>query len=79
MIEVTKELILSLKSPRGGYTKASLKKIGVEWPLVKGWKHKVIGTHIKDFRLNEKLAFIPVIDHKVKSGLTFKFSMTSLD
>lgn len=79
MIEVTNELILSLKSPRGGYTKASLKKIGIEWPLVHGWKQRAIGTFVPDFRANEKLRFIPTIDNRLESGLTFKFSMSSLD
>ena len=78
MIEVTKELILSLKSERGGYTKASLKKIGVSWPLKTGWKQRAIGTFVPDFRANEKLAFVPAISAS-ESGLTFRFEMTSFE
>lgn len=77
MIEVTKELILSLKSERGGYTKASLKKIGVPWPLKTGWKQRVIGTFVSDFRENQKLTFIPELKSESESGLTFKFEMTA--
>ena len=77
MIEVTKELILSLKSERGGYTKASLKKIGVSWPLKTGWKQRAIGTFVPDFRRNQKLAFIPELKSESESGLTFRFEMTA--
>ena len=76
MIEVTKELILSIKSDRGGYTKANLNKIGVSWPLKTGWKQRAIGTFVPDFRRNEKLAFVPVINTD-ESGLTFRFEMTA--
>jgi hypothetical protein len=78
MIEVTKELILSLKSERGGYTKASLKKIGVSWPLKTGWKQRAIGTFVPDFRKNEKLVFVPAISAS-ESGLTFRFEMTAFE
>ena len=77
MIEVTKELILSLKSERGGYTKASLKKIGVSWPLKTGWKQRAIGTFVPDFRRNQKLTFIPELKSESESGLTFRFEMTA--
>jgi len=77
MIEVTKELILSLKSERGGYTKASLKKIGVSWPLKTGWKQRAIGTLVPDFRQNQKLTFIPELKSESESGLTFRFEMTA--
>ena len=77
MIEVTKELILSLKSERGGYTKASLKKIGVSWPLKTGWKQRAIGTFVPDFRQNQKLTFIPELKSESESGLTFRFEMTA--
>ncbi|MDH4993012.1 hypothetical protein QEZ48_19545 [Aquamicrobium lusatiense] len=30
------------KTPSGGWTKASLKKWGVSWPPVKGWRQKLI-------------------------------------
>jgi len=77
MIEVTNELILSLKSERGGYTKASLKKIGVSWPLKTGWKQRAIGTLVPDFRQNQKLTFIPELKSASEAGLTFRFEMTS--
>ena len=77
MIEVTKDLILSLKSERGGYTKASLKKIGVSWPLKTGWKQRAIGTFVPDFRRNQKLTFIPELKSESESGLTFRFEMTA--
>lgn len=76
MIEVTKELILSIRSNRGGYTKANLKKIGVSWPLKSGWKQRAIGTFVPDFKENPKLTFTPAIGAN-NSGLTFRFEMTA--
>ena len=77
MIEVTKELIESIRSKKGGFTKVNLKKIGVEWPLTSGWKQRAIGTFIPDFTINEKLKFVPVLSNESESGLTFRFEMTS--
>lgn len=34
--------IESLKTERGGWTKASLRSLGVEWPPPKGWKERLI-------------------------------------
>jgi hypothetical protein len=34
---VTPELIESLKSPNGGWTKKNLAFLGVQWPPIKGW------------------------------------------
>lgn len=34
--------IESLKTEKGGWTKASLASLGVSWPPPKGWKEKLI-------------------------------------
>ena len=34
--------IESLKTPNGGWTKASLASLGVSWPPPKGWKERLI-------------------------------------
>lgn len=38
----TAAFIDSLKSPRGGWTKAALETLGVKWPPEKGWRQKLI-------------------------------------
>jgi hypothetical protein len=37
------EKIANLKTPRDGWTKESLAKLGVAWPPAKGWKKKLEG------------------------------------
>lgn len=39
--EIT-EKIESLKTPRGGWTKASLASLGVPWPPPSGWKQRLL-------------------------------------
>jgi hypothetical protein len=34
--------IESLKTDKGGWTKDSLKSLGVEWPPPSGWKNKLL-------------------------------------
>jgi len=38
------QLIDSLKSENGGWSKASLAKLGVEWPPKKGWRKELIAS-----------------------------------
>jgi hypothetical protein len=35
-------LIESMQTPNGGYTKDSLKALGVGWPPPKGWKEQLV-------------------------------------
>lgn len=37
-MNITPELILSLQSPNGGWSKDSLAKLGVPWPPPQGWR-----------------------------------------
>jgi 5-methylcytosine-specific restriction endonuclease McrA len=48
MFEVTAEWIEQFKTPRGGFCAAQVKAIGVDWPLVSGWKARVVGSQISD-------------------------------
>ena len=36
------EYLESRKSSNGGYTKATLRDLGVSWPPKKGWKQEII-------------------------------------
>lgn len=40
--EITPWLIDSLQTERGGWTRADLAKLGVEWPPPRGWKKRLI-------------------------------------
>jgi hypothetical protein len=50
-----KELIESLKSAKGGYTKQALATIGVSWPPKSGWKANFILTGKADSEADEEL------------------------
>lgn len=41
-MKITKQYIESFLSERGGYTKANLAKLGVDWPPQKGWKKRLL-------------------------------------
>lgn len=43
MVTLTPELIERLKSARGGYTRATMTALGVEWPLQGGWRRRLAG------------------------------------
>lgn len=43
---ITQELIDSLKTPAGGWTKSSLQTLGVAWPPKKGWQKEIIGREL---------------------------------
>lgn len=43
---VAAELLAAGQSERGGWSKAQLTLLGVDWPPPSGWKSKVIGRSI---------------------------------
>ncbi|WP_208176588.1 hypothetical protein [Hymenobacter negativus] len=38
----TKEELEQAKSPRGGYTRATLAAWGISWPPLKGWRKRLL-------------------------------------
>ncbi len=49
MVTITDEFLRSGQSTLAGWTRAQLKLVGVhEWPLVSGWKNRIIGNRISD-------------------------------
>jgi hypothetical protein len=46
MITVTKELLEELRTPRGGYTRATTDALGEPWPLQNGWTQRVLGKQV---------------------------------
>ena len=46
---VTRELIERLKTKNGGWTKSTLKLLGVPWPPPKGWKNKLLQGQESDY------------------------------
>lgn len=45
-ITITPELLAKAKTDAGGYTKAQLAILGIDWPPVKGWARAVIGREL---------------------------------
>lgn len=41
---ITHEEILAMRTPRGGYTRETLAKLGVPWPPPKGWLKAYMGA-----------------------------------
>lgn len=48
MFEVTEDWVKAYKSRSGGWNRAQLACIGVEWPPRSGWVKRVIGRQISD-------------------------------
>lgn len=44
-MKLTKQSIEALRSENGGYSRAISDALGVAWPLVQGWKEKLIAEH----------------------------------
>lgn len=53
MIILTREMLESLKSSEGGFTKAATKPLGVKWPLVKGWLRRLEGKSVSEGKWRE--------------------------
>ena len=45
------------QSSNGGWSKAQVELLGVEWPLVSGWKKALIGKEVSDSAYQRFLAF----------------------
>lgn len=57
MITLTKELIKNGASLKGGYTKAQLNILGIDWPPPNGWLKSLIGKSISDADYNKYIHF----------------------
>ena len=55
MITITEEHLEELRTPRGGYTCATLKALGVSIKNNKGWRRKLIGKMFTDEQYKEAL------------------------
>ena len=45
---ITEEWLTINKTKAGGYTKAQLTLVGVDWPPIHGWKKAIIGTELNE-------------------------------
>jgi len=43
---VTRELVFSLRTKKGGWTRQTLSALGVEWPPSHGWIDRLIGKPV---------------------------------
>lgn len=54
---ITNWIMDQLRTDAGGYTRAVTAALGVSWPLTTGWKRRLIGTKIDNWRLEQAFAF----------------------
>lgn len=65
---ITEELLAKGRSPAGGWTRAQLIAIGVDWPPIRGWKAKILGTEISEESLQAFLATPPTSKQDIADG-----------
>lgn len=63
---ITNELIESLKTPNGAWTRATLSALDISWPPLNGWKHRIIGQQISDENLDGAKAGMTAFTNKKK-------------
>lgn len=47
-MKLTEEMILAGQTGNGGWNRAQLAALGIDWPPHKGWKRRLIGTEISE-------------------------------
>lgn len=53
MITITAQHIAQLRTPKGGFNKATMDVLAVMWPLQEGWQERLIGYQVGDRRWRE--------------------------
>lgn len=66
-MRLTASILEKGKSKRGGWSRIQVEKLGVSWPLAKGWKKSVIG---KDFPDEQLASFLDLTNSHTKSRMT---------
>jgi len=66
-MRITEDCFKSWMTDAGGYTRAQLNLLNVEWPPVHGWKERLIDTEITDELYKEILAAKHMTYQKLKS------------
>ena len=56
-IALTRDLILALRTPRGGWNYDLLRRLGVKIPLTHGWVTRLVGTTIRRAEYDALVAF----------------------
>ncbi|HHG3258807.1 TPA: GIY-YIG nuclease family protein [Vibrio parahaemolyticus] len=62
LIKLTDERLTKAKTPKGGYCKAQLQVLGIDWPAPKGWKKDITGTKVT---LRRFIAFVKASKNKL--------------
>lgn len=47
-VTITPAMLASAKTEAGGYTRAQLKVLGIDWPPPKGWAKALVGQDIEE-------------------------------
>jgi ribonuclease HI len=56
MHTITHDLLRALKTGPGGYTRVTLKALGVKWPPTNGWTRTIVGQSITNEQYEQALA-----------------------
>lgn len=55
-MKITEDCFNSWRTRAGGFTRAQINLLGLEWPPVKGWKASLINTEISEKLYQEILS-----------------------
>lgn len=50
LIRITRDMIIAGRSSNGGWSRQQLKILGVEWPLKRGWKTRILNMDLRLFQ-----------------------------
>ncbi len=65
IVKLDRDLINQCKTAAGGFTAATLNALGVEWPPLKGWPRRLIGTEVTQAKFHEALEGRFLIGQKI--------------
>ncbi len=66
---ITEQVLKEAESINGAWSRKQLETIGIKWPPPKGWKKRIIGTHINESKIEKLLSLKNNhIERKYKRG-----------
>lgn len=65
---LTQEMIGDLQTEYGGFTRATLKALGIAWPPLHGWRRDLIGSAITEAAYEAAMAGKGIISRATAKG-----------
>lgn len=69
---ITRELIMSMRSEKGGWSRQTLTALGVEWPPKHGWIDRIIGNPV-DSQAMAKLKIVKSKHQRLRDVTVFQY------